>query len=148
MRHRVVGADSEHRPEWERRLREGEAAIGRGDLASAERLLVGLDEAIDGTREEPELHEFPRDLIGYVPTGERGAPTPEEEEPLSNRLLLVGRLVEVRRSEGRRVDGWVATLSAAREALRAGDRATARRLCDEVHARVEAADEGGAGRET
>jgi hypothetical protein len=118
-------------------LTEAQHLLHRGRLVEAEALLVAVDAALESAEGEPELSEFPRGLVGYVPTGDRGHPTPEDEEPTANRIRLVARLIEVRRADGREVEGWVAALRAAQGAYAEGDRPRARRLCDAVLREVE-----------
>ncbi|MGI0131573.1 MAG: hypothetical protein ACREDK_00515 [Thermoplasmata archaeon] len=136
---------------------------GRAD-ASAEKLLVRAADALHHHRDpeaetflltaerilreqspEVELLEFPRGLVGYVPSGERGAPPQRDEEQLSNRLLLVQRLLAVRRAEGASLDDLVERLNEAEAAYRKGDRSTARRLVDAVHDRLDMGDAPGRG---
>lgn len=135
VRYRVAEAPAERRPSLERELREAEAAIARGDRTEAEERLAALDDQMIG--EEPELSEFPRGLVGYVPVGGTGTPRPDEEDPLPNRLTLLGRLAMVEQRRGRDVDHTLARLKDAHAALRAGDRRTARRIADEVHGELE-----------
>jgi hypothetical protein len=124
------------RDPWVARLSVAQEALRAGDLATAEAALVAIDQALDAKVAEPELSEFPRGLVDYTPVGDRGVPTPEEEDPLANRLRLIERLVAVRRSQGRDVEALVAELTQAQQALDAGDRTTARRRIDRVHAAV------------
>ncbi len=135
VRHRVAEASPDRRPSWQRQLRAAEAAFARGDRAEAEERLAALDDQMVG--EEPELSEFPRDLVGYLPVGEIGGPRPEEEDPLPNRLSLLGRLAMVEQSRGRDVGAVLARLTEAHRALSAGDRAGARRIADEVLTELE-----------
>ncbi len=129
-------------PELESRLDSARALIARGSLRAAETQLLSIDRRLDEGEEESELTEFPRGLVGYVPTGGRGRPAGDEEDPVANRLRLIERLLEVRRREGRDVAPWVRTLREAFQALRAGDRGRARRLGNEVHAALDAAAPG------
>ena len=113
------------------------AAFRSGDLVTAESILLALEERLDELEGEPELSEFPRGLVGYVPIGDRGHATPLEEDPLSNRLLLVGRLRDVVAAEGRDVAEAGELLRQARAAFDAGDRLAARGLVDRAHALLE-----------
>lgn len=135
VRHRVAEASPDRRPSWQRQLRAAEAAFARGDRAEAEERLAALDDQMVG--EEPELSEFPRGLVGYLPVGEIGGPRPEEEDPLPNRLSLLGRLAMVEQSRGRDVGAVLARLTEAHRALSAGDRGGARRIADEVLTELE-----------
>jgi len=135
VRHRVAEAPPDRRPSWARQLRAAEAALARGDRIEAEERLAALDDQMVG--DEPELSEFPRGLVGYVPVGGAGTPRSEEEDPLPNRLILLGRLAMLERSRGREVGTALARLQDARTALAAGDRATAQRIADEVHTVLE-----------
>ena len=119
------------------RLDEGEQALGAGDLLTAERALVEVDERLDQEEEEVELTEIPRGLVDYEPIGSRGAPVSREEDSVANRILLVQRLLDIRRAQGYEVAGLVAQLGRADEAYSAGDRIEARRLCDEVHSQLD-----------
>ncbi len=121
----------------ERLFEEAQAATRRGDWPLAEERLHAADARLDAAEPERALSEWPRGLVGYVPRGEVGVPPEREEEPIANRLLLVHRLLEVRRSEGWNVEALYRLLAAAEEAYRAGDRARARALGDEVHRRLE-----------
>ncbi|MCI4340502.1 MAG: hypothetical protein L3J73_04475 [Thermoplasmata archaeon] len=123
-------------------LSEARHRLERDDLAGAEAVLIEIDGALDTAEGEPELSEFPRGLVSYVATGDRGHPTPDEEEPTANRIRLVARLIEVRRADGRSVEPWVQALTAARDAYAQGDRREARRICDAV-LRVVEAETGG-----
>lgn len=111
--------------------------VARGELAEAEATLVKADAALRRLEEEPELSEFPRGLVGYVPRGARGAPTAREEEPVANRLLLVNRLLQVRRAQGHDVDRLLPRLQEAEAAYARGDRLAARRLGDLVLGELE-----------
>jgi hypothetical protein len=135
VRYRVAEADAERRPSFERQLRLAEAALARGDRSEAEERLAALDDQMIG--EEPELSEFPRGLVGYVPVGGTGSPRPEEEDPLPNLRILLGRLAMLERSRCRDVEPALARLTEARAALQRGDRGTARRIADEVHGELE-----------
>lgn len=125
-------------------LEQARRELAAGDLPGTERTTREAERQLDEVdEEEAELSEFPRGLVGYVPTGSRGSPTPREEEPLSNRMLLVHRLWEVRRAQRREVDPLLPALREAEAAYAAGDRTRARRLIDRVHADLEALGEPG-----
>jgi hypothetical protein len=134
---RLAHATPEERARHAAALAEAKHCLHRGQLVEAEALLVAVDAALELAEGEPELSEFPRGLVGYVAKGDRGHPTPEDEEPIANRIRLVARLIEVRRSERRDVEEWVRALREAQGAYTSGDRATARRLCDAVLREVE-----------
>jgi len=88
-------------------------------------------------RGEGEVTEWPRGLVDYVPSGPADAtPSPEEDRDL-NRLRLAARLLGFLRANGRPVDASVRRLREAERAFREGDRATGRRLVDEVIAEAE-----------
>jgi hypothetical protein len=118
-------------------LREAGRRLEEGRLVEAEATYAAADQLLDAQEPEVELIDYPRGLVGYVPLGERGAPPERDEEQLSNRLLLIQRLLTVRRSEGREVDRFLPRLNAAELAYVKGDRVTARRLVDEVHSDLE-----------
>jgi hypothetical protein len=145
--HRVASAPSDHRASWGAELARARRLLASGDLVGTAAVLTALDQVIDAYEGEPELAQFPRGLVGYLPVGDRGHPTPVEDEPIANRLKLLGRLLEVRRSEGRNVDGPLATLREAELAYRSGDRTAARRLGDEAHRTLEREDDARAPRE-
>lgn len=122
---------------WERARR----AIELGDRTAAARYLTEVDDRLRADREESELTEFPRGLVGYVPKGDRGAPVPPEEEPLEQRRRLVLRLadlVELSPPDRARVES---DLARAERALARGDRREAKRTIDEAHALVESSTE-------
>ena len=88
-------------------------------------------------RGEGEVTEWPRGLVDYTPSGAPDAsPSPEEDRD-RNRLRIAVRLLGFARAKGLEVDAWVRRLREADRALRAGDRATGRRLVDEVTSEVE-----------
>jgi hypothetical protein len=134
---RLAHSGPEDRARHAAALAEAKHCLHRGQLVEAEALLVAIDAALEAAEGEPELSEFPRGLVGYVPKGDRGHPIPEDEEPVANRIRLVARLIEVRRSEARDVEEWVRALREAQAAYQSGDRARARRLCDAVLREVE-----------
>ena len=124
-------------PEAARLLEAGRAALKDGDRAGAERLLIAASDRLRSLRAEPPLREWPRGLVGYVPTlPEQGSPD-ADEDPVTNRLRLVERLLAVARSRGIPVDDLVPSLSEAARRRAAGDVRGARRLIDEVHAEVD-----------
>jgi hypothetical protein len=89
-------------------------------------------------RGEGEVTEWPRGLVDYTPTGEPDAtPSPEEDRD-QNRLRIASRLLGFARAKGLNVDDAVQRLRTADRAFRAGDRATGRRLVDEVTSEAEA----------
>jgi len=88
-------------------------------------------------RGEGEVTEWPRGLVDYTPSGPvDGVPSPEEDRDL-NRLRLASRLLGFARADGIAVDDAVRRLHRADRAFREGDRATGRRLVDEVIDEVE-----------
>lgn len=101
-------------------------------------------------RGEGEVTEWPRGLVDYVPSGAPDAPPSPEEDRDLNRLRLASRLLGFARAKGLPVERAVARLHRADRAFRAGDRATARRLVDEVLSEVETlvASEAPGGRTT
>jgi hypothetical protein len=117
-------------PEWEAKARRARTFAEAGRWSQAERLMRTVDAHLRSTEPEAELREFPRGLVGYVPQGERGAPTPEEEDALRNRVAIASRLLDLRRGEGYDVTEPWRELRDAEAALRAGDRRTARQRCD------------------
>jgi hypothetical protein len=130
------------RPELDSDLARARSAVDAADLATGEAILLAIDRRIDGLEGERELAEFPRGLVDYVAVGDRGHPTPNEEDPLANRIRLVGRLLDVRRSQGRDVGGATRTIREAEAALGRGDRGAARSLCDAAHAAAESTAPG------
>ena len=89
-------------------------------------------------RGEGEVTDWPRGLVDYTPKGEPDAtPSPDEDRD-QNRLRIASRLLGFARTKGLNVDEAVRRLREADRAFRAGDRATARRLVDEVTSEVEA----------
>ena len=118
-------------------LERARQELARGELELAQATLQQIDDRLAEAVEEPELAEFPRGLLRYDPIGPRGAPRPEEEDPVANRLRLLGRLLAVRASQGMDVTRWVTRLRDAEAALEAGDRARARALGEQVHDALE-----------
>ncbi len=121
----------------ERRLARARRFLHAGKLGEAETELEHADEARKARRVEVELTEVPRDLVDYVPRGDRGAAPSREGDALSNRLVLVARLLQLRGSQGYSVDRLIPKLNEAEGAYRRGDRSTARRLMDRVHSEIE-----------
>ncbi|HEV8049916.1 MAG TPA: hypothetical protein VGP88_04930 [Thermoplasmata archaeon] len=123
-------------PDLEQRLAGVPEAIANEDLAEAERRLLDVSERLDRDEVEPELNEFPRGLVAYDAGADRGIPTPEDEEPVGNRLTLVERLVTVAAAEGVPVEDLRGALRLARAAYEAGDRRgakeTGERILDEL----------------
>lgn len=94
-------------------------------------------------RGEGEVTEWPRGLVDYLPSGApEQAPSPDEDRD-RNRLNLAARLLSFARAHGRSVDGWVSRLRQADRAFREGDRATGRRIVDDVITEVEALESAG-----
>lgn len=112
-------------------------ALHAGRLSEADRKLRALDARLDADRPEVEMQDHPRGLIGYVPKGDRGVPPTAEEEPLANRIRLIGRLATVRAAEGRDVTVARRLLTEAQAAYDAGDRPLARRKVDDAHRRLD-----------
>ena len=123
--------------ESERSLAEADGQLRDRRLPEAERTLLDIDRRLRHASPERELSEFPRGLVSYTPTDGPESPTPPEDDPLRNRLLLLRRLAAVRASQGRPVDGILRTLSEADRALASGDRKGAKRLGDAAHATLE-----------
>lgn len=119
-------------PELEQRLASAEAAIAAGRFVEAEATLLVVSEHLDRGELEPELSEFPRGLVGYDAGADRGVRTPEEEEPVANRLTLVERLLTVAAADGVEVADLRATLVAARAEYAGGDRKRAKELGEKV----------------
>ena len=143
VRLRAAGAP---RPDVHELLRDADAALRNGKLAEADQLLRQADAAIGPRRTDVEVFQRPRGLVGYrSSTGPEGTVT-LEEEPLANRMLIVGRLLAVQKSRGAEVGALVARLHRAEAAYRAGDRATAKRETDAVHEALERLDAGLASR--
>lgn len=95
-------------------------------------------------RGEGEVTEWPRGLVDYTPSGApEVSPSPDEDRDL-NRLRLASRLLGFARAQGHTVDATVRRLRDADRAFRDGDRATGRRLVDEVIAETEALVRSGA----
>ena len=139
LRARLRAAESP-RPDVESILRDAGAALEHGELAEAERLLQQADAAIGPRRTDVEIFQRPRGLVGYRSSTGPEEPVTLDEEPLANRMLIVGRLLAVQQSRGAEVGGLVARLHGAEAAYRAGDRATAKRETDAVHEALERLD--------
>jgi hypothetical protein len=122
----------------ERELARARGLLAADDALAARAILERLDSELRKARPESELREFPRGLVDYTPTGDRGVPVPRDDEPIANRLVLVERLLDLRRSQGADVENWSRELTAAEAAYRAGDRPRAREICDRVHAALDA----------
>lgn len=87
-------------------------------------------------RGEGEVTQWPRGLLDYRSVGPEDTPPSPEEDRLANRIALAARLLSIRRSEGREIDGAIEALRAAERALAAGDRATATAIVERVLARL------------
>jgi hypothetical protein len=134
--------------EAERSLEEADRQLRSRRLPEAERTLVAIDHRLLHASPERELSEFPRGLVSYTPTDGPESPTPPEDDPLRNRLLLLRRLAALRASQGRPVDGILDTLLEAEHALDAGDRTTAKRLGESAHTELEAPSDRSSDRRT
>jgi len=66
--------------------------------------------------------QWPRGLVGYVPSGDQDATPDPEEDRVRNRLLLAGRLIAVLRARGLGVDAEVAQLREAQTVFDQGGR--------------------------
>ena len=128
-------------PTADRWLHEADEALARGALEDAERTLLALDRRLREATPERELAEYPRGLVAYTPTDGPEAPTPPEEDPIRNRLMLLERLADVRASQGHDVDSARRTLREAEAHLAAGDRAGARRIGEGAQAELERLDQ-------
>lgn len=132
LRHRLAAGPDD--PGLRRRLAEAELALTAHAPERALAILSEVEDRLDAREPEEELRERPRGLVSFRrPTADPLAPTPAEEDPLANRLLLVGRLLAVRARAGDRVDDLVAKLRRAEAERRAGRPAVAKKLVDEVH---------------
>jgi hypothetical protein len=119
-------------PLFDERLLTVQSAIGAGRLAEAERILLDIAERLDRDEPEPELNEFPRGLVRYEAIGDRGIPTPEDEEPIGNRLTLIERLLTVADAEGVAVGELRASLAVARSEYAQGERKRAKETGERV----------------
>jgi hypothetical protein len=124
-------------PDLEQRLASAERAIVARNLPEAERILLEVSDRLDRDEPEPELNEFPRGLLRYEARGERGIPTPEEEEPVGNRLTLVEKLLTVAAAEGVDVAELRVALVAARADYADGDRRRAKERGERVLAELD-----------
>lgn len=134
---RLAAASDAIRRELGVTLTGARSAFAGGDLSRARSLLEQIDDRLSEADEEPELSEYPRGLVDYVPVGSRGSPRPDEEDPVPNRLKLLGRLLAFRQSQGGEVESLLRRLGEAEAALRHGDRAKARRIGEEVQDALE-----------
>lgn len=84
-------------------------------------------------RDQGEVNQWPRGLLGYVPSGpEDAGPPPEEEDRTAQRIRLAARLIDLLRARGEIDPTWLLRLRATEEAYRSGDRARATRSVDEL----------------
>lgn len=82
-------------------------------------------------RDQGEVHQWPRGLLEYVPSGPADSgPPPEEEERTAQRIRLAGRLIDLLKARGESDPSWIRELHDAERAYRHGDRARAGRLVD------------------
>ncbi|MGA8425453.1 MAG: hypothetical protein WB778_05525 [Thermoplasmata archaeon] len=132
-----LGQDGQPSIEGERLWSEARAHLTDGRLTEAQGIFLQLDRSLAAAQQPQEMTDRPRGLIAYRPRGTVGVPPPREEEPVANRLLLVQRLWEIRRSQGRPVEGLLPQLHAAEQAYQAGDRQRTRQLVDEVLSALE-----------
>jgi hypothetical protein len=119
-------------PDLEQRLADAQAFLASAHLAEAERVLLDVSDRLDHDEPEPELIEFPRGLVRYDAGTDRGVPTPEDEEPVGNRLTLIERLLTVAASEGVEVGDLRGLLRVARSAYRADDRRRAKETGERI----------------
>lgn len=120
-----------------RHLEAARSAVRAHDWSGAERELFAATDRLRRLTGESPLREWPRGLVGYVPTEpERKAPDPGED-PVTNRLRLVERLLAVARSRGTPVDDLVPPLAEAARLRAAGDSRGAQGRIDEVHAELD-----------
>jgi hypothetical protein len=85
-------------------------------------------------RGEGEVTQWPRGLVGYVPSGPEDEAPSADEDRTGNRLHLAARLLSVLRSQGRDVDREIRELTEAEAAFAKGDRPRATRLVDQLFA--------------
>jgi hypothetical protein len=86
-----------------------------------------------------EVTQWPRGVVGYVPSGPPDdVPSPDEDRT-ANRLKIAARLIGVVRSQGRPVDDLLADLRAAEATFASGDRAGGAALVDRLLARLDRA---------
>ena len=90
-------------------------------------------------RGEGEVHQWPRGLVDYRPSGppEAGPPS-EEEDRTAQRIHLAARLIHVLRSRGIQEEGWMESLHQARRAYDTGDRILGDRLIDDLLGELDA----------
>jgi hypothetical protein len=124
-------------PDLERRLASAEAAIVARKLPEAEQILLTISDQLDRDEPEPELSEFPRGLLRYEARGDRGVPTPEEEEPVANRLTLMEKLLTVAGGEGIDVTDLRVALVMARADYVGGERRRAKETGERVLAELD-----------
>jgi hypothetical protein len=139
VRHRLLERRKEGKPipDLEQRLADAQAAVASGDLARAERVLLDVSDRLDHDEPEPELLEFPRGLVEYDAGTDRGVPTPEDEEPVANRLTLVERLLTVAAAEGVEVIDLRGFLRVARSEYAGGDRRRAKETGERILAELD-----------
>lgn len=136
LRHRLAGPEADRA--LARRLDDAETALRAGQTARARTILIGVADILDSRRAEPELRERPRGLLAFRTAGDEPVqPTPADEDPVANRLVLVGRLLAVRGPAVAHRDELLRQLRAAEAEHRAGRTEAARRLIDEVHAQLD-----------
>ncbi|MCI4326661.1 MAG: hypothetical protein L3K16_03375 [Thermoplasmata archaeon] len=119
-------------PDLEQRLADALADLAAGRLAEAERVLLDVSDRLDHDEPEPELLEFPRGLVRYDAGADRGVPTPEDEEPIGNRLTLLEKLLTVAAADGVEVADLRGLLRVARSAYRADDRRRAKETGERI----------------
>jgi hypothetical protein len=84
-------------------------------------------------RDQGEVNQWPRGLVGYVPSGKADAgPPPEEEDRTAQRIRLAARLIDLLRARGEEDPSWGPRLREADRAYRAGERSHASRCVDEL----------------
>lgn len=124
VRHRLAHTDPERRRRLAPALEVAVDLLRAGDTAGTMRELQAIDDEL--LDEEPELTELPRGLVGYVPKGGAGVPISEDEDPLRNRLILLGRIATILARGGRDCTGAIQELTEADAALGRGERGEAR----------------------
>ena len=139
VRHRLDARRREGRPHAaaEKLVREAGLWEAHGRFDEAEEALIEADRLLDEGESEQELTERPRGFVGYSPVGDPGVPPGVDEDPLANRILLVGRLLTLARAGGTAVDDLRAELAEAERAFRAGDRAGARARLDPIEVEID-----------
>ena len=84
-------------------------------------------------RDEGEVSQWPRGLVGYVPSGTADAgPPSEEEERTAQRIRLAGRLIDLLHARGEEDPSWLLRLREIERLYRAGERGRATREVDEL----------------